>query len=194
MRRRLNSAKLDSMSGRFVVHHDLDGTWSVRDKETGRHALFRGSPVAGLSEKSAASKAKWLDEASDLLTEKSEKRKRREETFEELIGALYEHAHWLDIMKNIRVFGREDTPPPSPLPKARAIVAIYFPGFVDQIHELEDAARVYELWMIEGSRKRLAGETARLNEGFNAAYKSYHERFSKVIASLQLLADTEFGH
>ena len=49
-----------------MIHHDVDGTWSVRERETGRHAIFRGSPVAGLSEKSAAFRAKRLDEASEL--------------------------------------------------------------------------------------------------------------------------------
>ena len=49
------------MSSRFVIHHDLDGTWSVREKETGCHAVSRGNPVAGLSERVAALRAKRLD-------------------------------------------------------------------------------------------------------------------------------------
>jgi hypothetical protein len=49
------------MSSLYVVHHDLDGTWSVREKETGHPALYRGSPVVGLSEKAAVARANRLN-------------------------------------------------------------------------------------------------------------------------------------
>ena len=55
------------MSSCFVIYHDLDGTWSVREKETGRCAVSRGNPVAGVSERVAALRSKklncmWLSE------------------------------------------------------------------------------------------------------------------------------------
>lgn len=60
------------------------------------------------------------------LSERSEKKKQKVEKFEELMDAIYAYEHWLDLVKNIRVFGHEDTHPPSPLSKVRAISSIYF--------------------------------------------------------------------
>jgi len=36
----------------------------------------------------------------------AEKKKRSAEKFEELVAALYEHHHWLEILRNSRVYGK----------------------------------------------------------------------------------------
>jgi hypothetical protein len=57
------------MTYRYVTQRDLDGTWSVLEEGTGRYALFRGSPLAGLSEKSAAMRAERLNGSAPLRAE-----------------------------------------------------------------------------------------------------------------------------
>src|SRR4051794_23429816 len=66
---------------------------------------------------------------------KADTRKRRAEKFEELVGALYEHNHWLDMHKNIKLFANEGVLPVSPMGKVQAIISVYFPQFRTQINE-----------------------------------------------------------
>ena len=73
---------------------------------------------------------------SRSLDDKSERRKKRVEKFEELVGALFEYDEWLDDIRDIRVFGREQLEPPSPLAKTQAIAAIYFHEFNGDLAEI----------------------------------------------------------
>lgn len=42
-----------------------------------------------------------------VMRTKAEKRNKRSEKFEEMVAAVYEHSHWLEQARNIRVFGSE---------------------------------------------------------------------------------------
>ncbi len=59
----------------------------------------------------------------------AEKKKRRAEKFEELVSAIYQFDHWVDILRNIQVYGEEHSLEASPFAKIQAITAIYFPAF-----------------------------------------------------------------
>ncbi len=127
------------------------------------------------------------------LSERSEKKKKKAEKLEELIGALYAHEHWLDLLKNIRAFGFEDTHPASPLPNARAISAIYFPHLQNSLTELERVAREYEGWMLIAAGKRLEGKIDGLNEGIHDAYRPYIGALTNLLEEIRQYADREFA-
>ena len=95
------------------------------------------------------------------LSEKSNRKKRRAEKLEELIGVLYEHEDWLELNRNIYMFGERSPKPLNPMARATAIVAIDFPQFGDVLKEYAktefDGAKAdkepwYELW------KKLSGK------------------------------------
>lgn len=64
-----------------------------------------------------------------------EAERRRSDKFEELVEALFEHKHWLDVIRDVRAFGKDGAIPPTPLPKAQAIAAVYFPDFDERIDD-----------------------------------------------------------
>jgi len=79
------------------------------------------------------------------LNDKSDRRKKRAEKFEEMVNTLYEHDHWLNEARDILVFGSKGIEGMSPLPRAQAIVAVYFPTFNARLAELNLAATITEV-------------------------------------------------
>lgn len=53
--------------------------------------------------------------------------------FEELIAALYEFDYWIENWRQIEVYGKEIPPEVSPFCQIEAIVAVYFPQFIERI-------------------------------------------------------------
>lgn len=130
---------------------------------------------------------------SHWLNEGSSNKKKRAEKLEEMIGYIYAHDHWLNVLRNIRVFGAQDTQEPAPLPKAKAITAIYFPQFTDDLTELDVIASRYELWMLEKCKQRLAGNIDGLGDGQMEAYKPYMDKREEVLGKLREFAASEFA-
>ena len=69
----------------------------------------------------------------------AERKRRREQKFEELIAAIYEFEQWMDNLKNALAYGEERPPAVSPLAKLEAIAAVYFPAFLERITALDRA-------------------------------------------------------
>lgn len=130
---------------------------------------------------------------SHWLNERSSNRKKRAEKLEELIGYIYAHDHWLSRMRSIRAFGAQDTEDPTPLPKASAIAAIYFPQFATALSELSLATSNYEVWMFEAAQKRLRGNIQKLSDGHPAAYEPYMRKREDVLNTLREFAKSEFA-
>jgi len=130
---------------------------------------------------------------SHWLNEGSSNKKKRAEKLEEMIGYIYAHAHWLNVIKNVRVYGEQDNRDQSPLPMAQAIAAIYFPQFTQSIAELDVAADQYEIWMLEAAQRRLAGDVANLNQGGLEAHRPYMTKRFEVLGTLREYAASEFA-
>lgn len=126
------------------------------------------------------------------LNDKSDRRKKRAEKFEEMVNTLYEHDHWLNEARNILVFGSEGTEGMSPLPRAQAIVAVYFPTFNARLAELESAARNYRAWMLSAAQKRIRGNIDKLTNGAPEAYAPYWNKFMELVGELRAFAEREF--
>jgi hypothetical protein len=66
----------------------------------------------------------------EAAQQRHEKAKRRADKFEELVAAVYEFDHWLDIMRHRDAFGAGEAPETvSPFAKVQSISAVYFPQF-----------------------------------------------------------------
>jgi hypothetical protein len=92
----------------------------------------------------------FLQRAKDA----TEKKRKRAEKFEDLVAAVVEHSHWIDTVRNFKVFGTGSEPTPSPIVKIRAISATYFPEFEMLILQLDQASAVYEGWMLDARLKK----------------------------------------
>jgi hypothetical protein len=75
----------------------------------------------------------------------AERSRRRAQKFEELVTATYEHEHWLDRFRDVKLFGEAGDPGVSPMSKVQAISTIYFSQFDDRVQQLDQAASNYEL-------------------------------------------------
>ena len=96
--------------------------------------------------------------ALHVLKTDVEHKTKRATKFEELVTALYEYDHWLDTMRNVRVFGDEAKPSMSPYAKVHSIASLYFPDFMESIAKLNLEADKYELWMMREGQKRFRKE------------------------------------
>lgn len=129
----------------------------------------------------------WLLEGRK---EKAERKNRRADKFEELIAALYEHKHWLDIMERIWVYGFEEVRTMSPFAKVHAIARIYFTEFEAQIAALESASVAYEKWMYRAADSRVKGKPT--IEGMSEAYGAYYDKFWSLQSELSEFSKKEF--
>ena len=104
---------------------------------------------------------------------------------EELIALVYELDHWMDNLRVINVFGKDERKTISPFSKLNAIAAIHFPEFLPSIKKLDRAANEYSRWMLAKGQQRLAGNFDALGEGLEEAYEPY------VSASRELLDEIQ---
>ena len=88
------------------------------------------------------------------VKDKADKKQKRAEKFEELVGAVYEYDHWIDTVRGIRVAGLDGEITMSPFAKIRAISDTYFPEFEKAVEELRAAGHTYGMWMLEVVQNR----------------------------------------
>ncbi|OJU26022.1 MAG: hypothetical protein BGN89_10975 [Alphaproteobacteria bacterium 64-6] len=123
----------------------------------------------------------------------AEKEKRRAEKFEELIAVLFEFNQWLDTLGNIYLFGRNIEEPISPLPRADAIAAVYFPSFRKKLLALDQKSNAYYLWLLQRAQLRLAGKSMdEVCAGRGEQFTPYYQLFLDLIDDLHDFADREF--
>ena len=124
------------------------------------------------------------------LKSEEEKKAKRAAKFEEIVGALHEHKHWLTVKESERLFGVEGTKLPSPLGKASAIACLHFPEIKPSIKDLQGLSTKYELWMLERMGERLAGKEVS-REGMIELFKAFGWKFDEVVSALEELARRE---
>ncbi len=123
--------------------------------------------------------------------QEAERKRKRADKLEEFIDVLYQHEHWLDEKKSVRVFGEKTVLGVTPLSKIQAIASIYFSQFKAGVENVAKHAQGYELWMLEAGKKRLSGE-ADYTAGFSGAYAPYHSSLSELLKSIREHAQKEF--
>jgi len=126
-----------------------------------------------------------------FLQNKREKAKKRAEKFEELVAAVYEHRHWLEVAQHIRVFGKEENLPLSPATKLHAISTVYFPELEQSIERLLSEARDCEAWMLKAGLKRMKGDPS-YADGLDDAYRPYLSQVDRLLKYLREKAGREF--
>jgi hypothetical protein len=79
----------------------------------------------------------------DVVQQRHEKRKRRAEKFEEMVAAVYDFDQWVQTHMHATIDRTQLPQTMSPIVKASAISAVYFPQFDKLISEMEFASSVY---------------------------------------------------
>jgi hypothetical protein len=133
--------------------------------------------------------APWV---SERHKERTQRKKRRAEKFEELVAAIFEVDHWLENLRQTDAFGKEFTSAASPFWKVHAISAVYFPEFEGEIDKLDLATSQYRLWITEAGQRRLARQTDKMYDGFNEAYIPYSQKRDELLKVLKEFAVKEF--
>ena len=131
----------------------------------------------------------WFLEARKKETERKNK---RAEKFEELVAALFEHKHWLDVMEQIWVFGEPEKRTVSPFAKVHAISRVYFPLFEARIKELDALALAYQTWMYDAAKKRIANKGMPSIDGLEEVYNPYATKLVSLLNELGEFAKREF--
>jgi hypothetical protein len=148
-----------------------------------------GVLLGGLLAVGGGAAAQWY---SHKLKIEDDERRRRAVKYEELVAAIYEFDHWLQVLRGIRVIGKEGEEPLSPLGKAHAITCAYFPSFVDQLKELDLLASEYQRWMLRKGRERLDNKVDILSGGMDEVYKPYTKARFALLRDLGAFAGRGF--
>jgi hypothetical protein len=133
--------------------------------------------------------------------EAEERRSKRAEKFEELVAAVYEFDHWVEMRRRAVAYGDTNLPPisPSPFAKIEAIVAIYFPSLTRRIATLDFGFAAFKLWIDAAGMARLAAAPNWLSlpefsvEWFKEASQPYPKTRMDLLNALSELGKAEFG-
>ncbi len=125
--------------------------------------------------------------------EGAERKRRRADKFEEMVGAVYEFDHWVETERQMRVGGREELiQGVSPFAKVRAISAVYFPQFEQPIGKLETATAGYRGWMTAAALRSVSGMPDETPPGFVEALYPYTQARDNLLDALRNFAQSEF--
>ena len=146
--------------------------------------------VGGLLAAGSGAATQWY---LDTQKREAERRAKREVKYEELIAAIYDYDHWLDRLRNKRVFAEKTDVSASPFAPIYAIATVYFPEFVEMVDELGRFGGEYEIWMLARGQDRLSGKVDNLSEGAMEAYNPYMKARINLLHELGEAARKEFG-
>jgi hypothetical protein len=149
-----------------------------------------GTVVGGLIGLAGGWLGPWLLERRK---EKADKKKRRAEKFEELVGAVVEHYHWITAKQFLVIAGQGSEPNPSPMIKIEAITSTYFPEFTMLVRKLDSASNGYESWIFDMGQKRVRNEPGYENlPGQGEVLTKYTDARADFLVELKLFARREF--
>jgi hypothetical protein len=124
----------------------------------------------------------------------AEKKRKRAEKYEELVAAVYEHAHWIDAMRFFVISGQGSAAPTlSPITKILAIVNTYFPEFEELVLQFVIASSKYEQWIWAIGQKRVKNEPGYENLiGFDDVLTEYMDQQKAFLIEFRRFAQREF--
>ena len=132
----------------------------------------------------------WLLEARKQA---AEKKKKRAEKFEELVGAVVEHYHWIGALRFFTISGQGSLPTLSPITKIEAIASTYFPEFEGLVRQFDAASNNYEIWLLGTGRKRVQNEPGYENlTGHDEVVTKYIDKRAELLMELKRFARREF--
>jgi hypothetical protein len=125
--------------------------------------------------------------------EAADKKRKRAEKLEELVGAVVEHFHWMAHMRYFYISGQGSQPTLSPITKIEAIVSTYFPEFTGLVRQFDSASNLYEMWIISIGRKRVRNEPGyETLVGQDEVVTNYTDKRAEFLAELKRFARREF--
>jgi hypothetical protein len=124
-------------------------------------------------------------------------RQKKAEKLEELVLTLYEHNHYLEIMRRV-YFGLRDGPlPVSPFSKIQAITDVYFHEFDKLVEELNDVVIKFSD-IIEDKKQHADIRSSSLRDpdspqnAYTIAYQSYRDHVGGLLTAISLYSKREF--
>jgi hypothetical protein len=88
----------------------------------------------------------------------ADRKRKRAEKMEELIGAVVEHYHWMGALRFFAISGQGNQPILSPMTKMEGIVSTYFPELEMLVRQFEGASNKYQIWILDVGQKRIRNE------------------------------------
>jgi hypothetical protein len=123
----------------------------------------------------------------------SERKKRRTEKFEELVGAVVEHSQWIAALRFFAISGQGSLPALSPITKIEAIASTYFPEIEGLVRQFDSASNKYEMWILSIGQKRVKNEPGYESLiGHDAVVTEYTDKRAEFLMELRRFARREF--
>jgi hypothetical protein len=127
------------------------------------------------------------------LKDAADKKQKRREKCEELIGVVVEHYHWFAAMRYFFISGQGSQPTLSPITKIEAITGTYFPEFEVLLRQLDSASNDYEVWILDTGQKRVRNEPGyKKLTGHEDVLAKYTAKRKEFLTELRNCARREF--
>jgi len=114
-----------------------------------------------------------------------ERNKLLREKAEQLIGLLYEHRDWLSRENSRLVFGTDLPEQPSPLDKAYALQALYFPELNDALQGITRTIKPIVEFFYKHAKDRIEDKEKWIasfnSDDFNPVYEAYLQAFHAAV-------------
>ncbi|MBE0580816.1 hypothetical protein [Devosia sp.] len=123
-----------------------------------------------------------------LLAQSSEKKARRRDRFQKIGEGLSSLEVWLNNRRSELAFAGPAVAEPDPLPSIMTLAMMDFPELLPALDLLEEKARDYTRWQIAAASKRLKGDFATINDGFDDAFRPFWGQFLAVQKELRAIA------
>jgi hypothetical protein len=127
------------------------------------------------------------------VKEKADRKQKRAEKFEELVGAVAEHYHWIGALRFFAISGQGNQPTLSPITKIEAIASTYFPEFELLVRQLDFVSNEYEKWILNTGQKRIRNEPGYEKlTGHDDVLTKYTDKRAEFLMELKRFARREF--
>jgi hypothetical protein len=131
----------------------------------------------------------WITERHK---ERTERKKKLADKFEEMVGAIYQFDHWLDTERTKALGGTAGETTVSPFAKIQSIAAVYFPRFDPLIQELDKKTAGYRTWIETTNFTRMSGKMEKMPDGFLDVLNPYLTARDKLMDELKKFAHAHF--
>ena len=121
---------------------------------------------------------------------RAESVRRRHEKLEEVIGAIHDHEHWLDVKRTTVIWQHDLKGDSPPISKVRMIIELYFPQFKNELQAYKSGSMGYEGWMYSAAQQTLK-EPTKMPDGHREVYGPFIEAQANLLDALHRYGEAE---
>lgn len=116
------------------------------------------------------------------LGKKKTKVELKRQKIEQLVGAAYRAMHWLDLDKNVKLFGYQSDLNAPPISEVEMLGTLYVPELKYEVARLSLVVAEYSQWIVKGQEEKL--HKSKISDETVKAYKPIYTELTRAVGAL----------